>query len=81
VIRATTRHKHGNRIEALAKGLGDGALAIEADVTDRSDLVNIPSVAGRVAGPGSGVYSATKWGSTAGPNPSARSCCPMSASR
>ena len=117
-----------DRIEALADELGEGAIAIEADVTDRDsmlaaarrvqdelggadilvnnagvmllapfssdqkdeirqmvevnllgaltttevfldqlrdgegDLVNVSSVAGRVAGPGSAVYNATKWG-------------------
>jgi NADP-dependent 3-hydroxy acid dehydrogenase YdfG len=117
-----------DRIEALAGELGDGAVAIGADVTDRDalvaaarrvqdelggadilvnnagvmllvpfssdqrseirqmvevnllgamtatevfldqlrdgggDLVNISSVAGRTAGPGGSVYSATKWG-------------------
>ncbi len=119
----------GDCIQALAAELGDQAIAIEADVTDRDsitaaaarvktelggadilvnnagvmllapfssdqrdetrqmievnllgamaatdlfldqlrdggngDLVNISSVAGRVAGPGSSVYNATKWG-------------------
>ena len=117
-----------DRIDSLADELGNGAVAIQADVTDREqivaaaqrvkdelggadvlvnnagnmllapfsseqradyramvevnllgaitatevfldqlkdgggDLVNISSVAGRVAGPGSGAYSATKWG-------------------
>ena len=117
-----------DRITALADELGNGALAIEADVTDRDslvaaaqrvqdelggadvlvnnaglmllgpfisdqreeqrqqvevnllgamtatevlldqlrdgvgDLVNVSSVAGRVAGPGSAAYNATKWG-------------------
>lgn len=116
------------RIESLAAELGNGSIAIQADVTDRDqliaaaqrvqdelggadvlinnagnmllapfssdqredyrtmvevnllgaitatevfldqlkggggDLINISSVAGRVSGPGSGVYSATKWG-------------------
>ncbi|WP_326759011.1 SDR family oxidoreductase [Streptomyces phaeochromogenes] len=117
-----------DRIEALAAELGEGAIALTADVTDRDalvtaaarvkeefggtdvlvnnagvmllgpfdsaqrddyrhmievnllgaitatevfldqikdgggDLINISSVAGRVSGPGSGVYSASKWG-------------------
>ncbi|MFF8595235.1 SDR family oxidoreductase [Streptomyces sp. NPDC015220] len=117
-----------DRIEVLADELGDGALAVSADVTDRDallaaadrvkqqfggtdvlvnnagvmllgpfsaeqtddyrkmievnllgaitatevfldqlkdgggDLINLSSVAGRVAGPGSGVYAATKFG-------------------
>src|SRR5215213_11135764 len=117
-----------DRVQALADELGDGAIAIEADVTDRDsvlaaaqrvqdelggadvlvnnagvmllgpfdssqraeqrqqvevnllgamtatevfldqlrdgggDLVNISSVAGRVAGPGGAAYHATKWG-------------------
>ena len=120
--------RRADRIQALADDLGDGAIAIEADVTDREqlvaaadrvknelgvadvlinnagvmllapftseqrteqrqmvevnllgamtatevfleqlrhgggDLVNISSVAGRVAGPGGAVYHATKWG-------------------
>ena len=121
--------RRADRIQALATELGDQALAIEADVTDRDsitaaaervktelggadilvnnagvmllapfssdqsnenrqmvevnllgamtatdvfldqlrdsgegDLINISSVAGRVAGPGSSVYNATKWG-------------------
>ena len=120
--------RRAERVEALATELGNGALAIEADVTDRDsivaaaervqaklggadilvnnagvmllapfssdqraeirqmvevnllgamtatevfldqlrdgggDLVNISSVAGRTAGPGGSVYSATKWG-------------------
>ena len=120
--------RRGDRVQALAEELGDGAIAIEADVTDRDsivaaaervqaelggadilinnagvmllapfssdqnaetrqmvevnllgamtatevfldqlrdgggDLVNISSVAGRTAGPGSSVYNATKWG-------------------
>jgi len=120
--------RRGDRIDALADELGEGAIAIEADVTDRDsvvaaaqrvqdelggadilinnagvmllapfssdqndetrqmvevnllgamtatevfldqlrdgggDLVNISSVAGRTAGPGSSVYNATKWG-------------------
>lgn len=120
--------RRGDRVEALAAELGNGALAIEADVTDRDsivaaaqrvqdelggadilinnagvmllapfssdqvsemrqmvetnllgaitatevfldqlrdgggDLVNISSVAGRTAKPGSAVYNATKWG-------------------
>jgi len=120
--------RRGDRIQALADELGEGAIAIEADVTDRDsvvaaaqrvqdelggadilinnagvmllapfssdqndetrqmvevnllgamtatevfldqlrdgggDLVNISSVAGRTAGPGSSVYNATKWG-------------------
>jgi NADP-dependent 3-hydroxy acid dehydrogenase YdfG len=120
--------RRAERIEALAAELGDGALAIEADVTDRDslvaaaervqselggadilvnnagvmllapfssdqiaeirqmvevnllgamtttevfldqlrdgggDLVNLSSVAGRTARPGSSVYNATKWG-------------------
>ncbi|MER8404384.1 SDR family NAD(P)-dependent oxidoreductase [Mesorhizobium sp. M0959] len=120
------------RVAALADELGEGAIAIQADVTDRDsiagaaarvqefggadvlvnnagvmltapfgsgkrsehrqmvetnllgamtvtevfldqlrakkgDLVNISSVAGRVAPAGFAAYSATKWGSTAGP--------------
>jgi NADP-dependent 3-hydroxy acid dehydrogenase YdfG len=31
--------RHADRIQALAYELGDGALAIEADVTDRDSLV------------------------------------------
>jgi NADP-dependent 3-hydroxy acid dehydrogenase YdfG len=120
--------RRGDRIQALADELGAGAIAIEADVTDRAsiaaaadrvqqqlgpadilvnnagvmllapfssehtdetrqmievnllgamtttevfldqlrdgggDLINLSSVAGRVAGPGSSVYNATKWG-------------------
>jgi NADP-dependent 3-hydroxy acid dehydrogenase YdfG len=120
--------RRADRIQALAAELGDQAIAIQADVTDRDsitsaadcvqaelggadilvnnagvmllapfssdqaketrqmvevnllgamtatevfldqlrdgegDLVNISSVAGRVAGPGSSVYNATKWG-------------------
>ena len=120
--------RRADRIQALADELGDSALAIEADVTDRDslvgaaqrvqdelggadvlvnnagvmllgpfisdqraeqrqqvevnllgamtatevfldqlrdgggDLVNVSSVAGRVAGPGSAAYNATKWG-------------------
>jgi NADP-dependent 3-hydroxy acid dehydrogenase YdfG len=120
--------RRADRVEALAAELGNGALAIEADVTDRDsivaaaervknelggadvlvnnagvmllapfsseqrveirqmievnllgamtttevfldqlrdgggDLVNISSVAGRTARPGSSVYNATKWG-------------------
>jgi NADP-dependent 3-hydroxy acid dehydrogenase YdfG len=120
--------RRADRVHALAAELGNGALAIEADVTDRDsmvaaahrvqrelsgaeilvnnagvmllapfssdqraeirqmvetnllgamtatevfldqlrdgggDLVNISSVAGRTAGPGSSVYNATKWG-------------------
>jgi NADP-dependent 3-hydroxy acid dehydrogenase YdfG len=119
--------RRAERVEALATELGNGALAIGADVTDRDsivaaaervqgelggadilvnnagvmllapfssdqrseirqmvevnllgamtatevfldqlrdggDLVNISSVAGRTAGPGGSVYSATKWG-------------------
>ncbi|HZB39572.1 MAG TPA: SDR family NAD(P)-dependent oxidoreductase [Ilumatobacter sp.] len=120
--------RRADRIQALADDLGDRAIAIEADVTDREqlvaaadrvknelgvadvlinnagvmllapftseqrteqrqmvevnllgamtttevfleqlrhgggDLVNISSVAGRVAGPGGAVYHATKWG-------------------
>jgi NADP-dependent 3-hydroxy acid dehydrogenase YdfG len=120
--------RRADRIQALAAELGDQAIAIEADVTERDsitaaaarvqaelggadilvnnagvmllapfssdqsdetrqmvevnllgamtatdvfldqlrdgegDLVNISSVAGRVAGPGSSVYNATKWG-------------------
>ena len=133
-----------DRIESLAQELGNEAIAIEADVTDRDalvaaaervhkelggtdvlinnagvmllapftseqrdefrqmievnllgavtvtevfldqlrdgggDLVNISSVAGRTARPGNGVYAATKWASTAGPNRFARSCSPAS---
>ncbi len=131
-----------DRIDSLADELGNGAVAIQADVTDREqivaaaqrvkdelggadvlvnnagnmllapfsseqradyramvevnllgaitatevfldqlkdgggDLVNISSVAGRVAGPGSGVYSATKWGVNGWSESCARSCCP-----
>jgi NADP-dependent 3-hydroxy acid dehydrogenase YdfG len=120
--------RRADRIQALADELGDGAIAIEADVTDRDslvaaaervqqelggadvlvnnagvmllapfssdqkdeirqmievnllgamtttevfldqlrdgggDLVNLSSVAGRTARPGSSVYNATKWG-------------------
>jgi NADP-dependent 3-hydroxy acid dehydrogenase YdfG len=120
--------RRADRIQGLADELGDGAIAIEADVTDRDqlvaaadrvknelggadvlvnnagvmllgpftseqraeqrqmvevnllgamtatevfldqlrdgggDLVNVSSVAGRVAGPGGAVYHATKWG-------------------
>jgi NADP-dependent 3-hydroxy acid dehydrogenase YdfG len=120
--------RRADRIQALADELGDGAIAIEADVTDREsivaaaervqrelgaadilvnnagvmllapfssdqaaeirqmvevnllgamtttevfldqlrdgggDLVNLSSVAGRTARPGSSVYNATKWG-------------------
>jgi len=120
--------RRADRVEALADELGDGAIAIEGDVTDRAsmeaaaervkdelggtdvlvnnagvmllapfssdqkdearrmvetnllgamtatdvfldqlrdgggDLVNISSVAGRTAKPGSAVYNATKWG-------------------
>ncbi len=70
--------RRADRIEALAAELGDGALAIQADVTDRdqlvaaaarvadelggADVINISSVAGRTARPANGVYAATKWG-------------------
>jgi NADP-dependent 3-hydroxy acid dehydrogenase YdfG len=46
-----------DRIRTLADELGDGAVAIEADVTDRNSIV-----AGRTARPGNAVYAATKWG-------------------
>jgi NADP-dependent 3-hydroxy acid dehydrogenase YdfG len=139
--------RRADRIQALAEELGNGAIAIEADVMDRDsivaaaervqrelggadilvnnagvmltapftsdqreehrrmvetnllgamtvtevfleqlragdggDLVNISSVAGRVAPSGFAAYSATKWGSTAGPKPYASSCNPTSAS-
>jgi NADP-dependent 3-hydroxy acid dehydrogenase YdfG len=61
-----------DRIQALAGEFGDGAIAIEADVSDRDSIVaaarrvkdqlNISSVAGRTARAGNAVYAATKWG-------------------
>src|SRR6185312_7970410 len=70
--------RRAGRIEALAGELGDGAIAVAADVTDRDsvisaaervqrelgggDLINISSVAGRKARPGNSVYAGTKWG-------------------
>ena len=35
--------RRADRIQALADELGDGAIAIEADVTDRDSLVAAPS--------------------------------------
>jgi NAD(P)-dependent dehydrogenase (short-subunit alcohol dehydrogenase family) len=136
-----------DRITALADELGNGALAIEADVTDRDalvaaagrvreelgrvdvlvnnagimllgpftteqredyrrmvevnllgaitttevfldqitagggDIVNISSVAGRVARAGNGVYGRRSGASTAGRSRCGRSCCPTSGSR
>jgi NADP-dependent 3-hydroxy acid dehydrogenase YdfG len=139
--------RRADRIQVLADELGDDAIAIEADVTDREsivaaagrvqqalggadilvnnagvmltapfgsdqreehrrmvetnllgamtttevfldqlrsdhggDLVNISSVAGRVAPAGFAAYAATKWGSTAGQRPCASSSSPTSAS-
>ena len=137
--------RRADRIQALADELGDGAIAIEADVTDRDslvaaadrvqqelggadilvnnagvmltapfssdqrdehrrmvetnllgamtatevfldqlrdgggDLVNVSSVAGRVAPAGFAAYAATKWGSTAGQRRCASSSSPTSA--
>jgi len=138
--------RRGDRIQALAGELGNGAIAIEADVTDRDlivaaaervqqelgsadvlvnnagvmltapftsdqreehrrmvetnllgamtatevfldqlradgggDLVNVSSVAGRVAPAGFAVYAATKGGSTAGRRRCASSFSPTSA--
>jgi NADP-dependent 3-hydroxy acid dehydrogenase YdfG len=68
--------RRADRIQALASEFGNGAIAIEADgamtVTEvfldqlragnGGDLVNVSSVAGRVAPEGFAAYSATKWG-------------------
>ncbi len=45
-----------DRIQALAEEIGEGAVAIQADVTDRDSLV---AASQRVA-----VYAATEWGMT-----------------
>ena len=139
--------RRADRIQALAEELGNGAIAIEADVMDRDsivaaaervqrelggadilvnnagvmltapftsdqreehrrmvetnllgamtvtevfldqlrandggDLVNISSVAGRVAPAGFAAYAATKWGINGWSEPSASSCNPISGS-
>jgi NADP-dependent 3-hydroxy acid dehydrogenase YdfG len=74
------REEHRRMVETNLLGAMSATEVFLDQLRDRGgDLVNISSVAGRVAPAGFAAYAATKWGSTAGQRPCASSFSPTSA--